>query len=830
MHDFGEFGPEDRAIAAAAWDALADGTRSFDDLVDVLHEQGLFEPLVPGEFPSEYDALDDVLMWTRGVWSGGGEMATRLDVLMSDVVFTHRLTDREIETELVVSSPDLTVLGADVGDVNESLTIPGVGSVSITFEDDETGWASTRLTGPPGWLEGFSAGDLVAFVRHSGGGLTLEPVGDVGDGAAEVDALDAAYLAGRVTDDAGVDTYPVMIDVLISDPALFRYPVAPMGELLARIGLESHRDHIGPADRDWLPPGVAIAFEQGAVLGDEYGLEPCCRAALATVTGAWRDYGFRDKPLDDADGVVAAIDHAETVFIFGAWVYLTWGEFPRLEAFLEELVDLAGRRTTPVLYLLAEMRMWSGDPVGAEVAADRALSHDPSDGPTTVLLGRIASIRGNGKEALRLYRKVDPGLPDVEFLSSLYEPYPDARRNDPCPCESGRKHKACCAVRPTIDGSQRTRWLSLKLRQFVSTPGREADTLRLARIAAEVDERSDSRDVARFADDPFIIDVGAFEDAIGDFIDEWGPLLPEDERDAIELWALSDRRLWEVVDDPHDFLIALRDTSTGEVIEVYDVIGSSTARKGAFMLARVVPAFGADRLIGTPITIDVRHRESLLELLDDSPVAEDFAAWYGWIAAPPRMATTEGQVMVACTTWVDPGALGWEALEKEVDTLFQRGDEGEWVSTFTNDKGENVLRASMYRKDDLLVIETLSEERMDAVLDSLPAMDIVDEQRTPMSSPRDLEALRTPGAQPPEPLEMTPEVEALLREEMRKREDFWLDESIPALSGLTPREAAADPTRREDLIALLNSFDQMADLAGLNTFDADRLRRELGLG
>ena len=57
MHDFGEFGPEDRAIAAAAWDALADGTRSFDDLADVLREQGLFEPLVPSEFPSELNCV-----------------------------------------------------------------------------------------------------------------------------------------------------------------------------------------------------------------------------------------------------------------------------------------------------------------------------------------------------------------------------------------------------------------------------------------------------------------------------------------------------------------------------------------------------------------------------------------------------------------------------------------------------------------------------------------------------------------------------------------------------------------------------------------------------
>jgi hypothetical protein len=72
-----------------------------------------------------------------------------------------------------------------------------------------------------------------------------------------------------------------------------------------------------------------------------------------------------------------------------------------------------------------------------------------------------------------------------------------------------------------------------------------------------------------------------------------------------------------------------------------------------------------------------------------------------------------------------------------------------------------------------------------------------------------------------------PELAAFIAEHMAKLEDEWLDEQIPALQGLTPHQAAADPTRREDLIALLNSFDGFGREDG--TFDVDRLRRELGL-
>ena len=75
------------------------------------------------------------------------------------------------------------------------------------------------------------------------------------------------------------------------------------------------------------------------------------------------------------------------------------------------------------------------------------------------------------------------------------------------------------------------------------------------------------------------------------------------------------------------------------------------------------------------------------------------------------------------------------------------------------------------------------------------------------------------------PEEMTRALEAYLRQ----RELVWLDESIPALGGLTPREAVDDPTRGEDLLSLLRELGDM-NAAGANGFDADRLRGLLGLG
>ena len=77
-----------------------------------------------------------------------------------------------------------------------------------------------------------------------------------------------------------------------------------------------------------------------------------------------------------------------------------------------------------------------------------------------------------------------------------------------------------------------------------------------------------------------------------------------------------------------------------------------------------------------------------------------------------------------------------------------------------------------------------------------------------------------------------PEVAAVLSEMARQYERAWLDDAIPALAGHTPREAAADPTRRPDLIRLLDSFPREQDRPGLMNPDpaARRTRTALSIG
>ncbi len=80
-----------------------------------------------------------------------------------------------------------------------------------------------------------------------------------------------------------------------------------------------------------------------------------------------------------------------------------------------------------------------------------------------------------------------------------------------------------------------------------------------------------------------------------------------------------------------------------------------------------------------------------------------------------------------------------------------------------------------------------------------------------------------------EELERTPEVREMIREMARRHWDAWVDEEIPALGGLTPRQAAQTPGGRERLEALFLQYERhQADPRALPV-DLRELRHRIGL-
>ena len=142
------------------------------------------------------------------------------------------------------------------------------------------------------------------------------------------------------------------------------------------------------------------------------------------------------------------------------------------------------------------------------------------------------------------------------------------------------------------------------------------------------------------------------------------------------------------------------------------------------------------------------------------------------------------------------------------------------------------IQAVLVGEGDTLRIETNSEERMDRVLATLvridPTMRVLDDSRRPIRDAREAAELAAQLPAAEDALDPgDPEVAAMLDEFIREYEAKWLDEPIPALDGHTPRQAADDPTRRGDLIKLLDRFPAVEDSPG--RMSAERLRSALGL-
>jgi hypothetical protein len=200
--------------------------------------------------------------------------------------------------------------------------------------------------------------------------------------------------------------------------------------------------------------------------------------------------------------------------------------------------------------------------------------------------------------------------------------------------------------------------------------------------------------------------------------------------------------------------------------------------------------------------------------------------------APATLTNTEGEPLVICEATVrldDPDGLA-DALDETYDRVD--GQEPPRWHERVNTRGMPHIRAVLVCDGDTLRVETNSAERMDRVAATLlrldPTMRVLDDFRRPIRDAR--EAAELAGQLPAgeDALDPdAPEVAAKLDEFIREYEAKWLDEPIPALDGHTPRQAADDPTRRGDLIKLLDSFP--ADEGAPGRMSAERLRSALGL-
>lgn len=751
----------------------------------------------------EYEAIDD---WDLGddFWTRGDGRWVLTDPLLDGLVLTHRLTAEELAAGEIVHQPDLTIV--DFGTFGP-LPLADGGSLATELRGIGEPMA---LVGPDGWLDGFEAGQLVAL-RRSGQEVAVSVVDDITDGAPEIEAL--AATAGRwIREGSGEEETPLVMDALAADPTLFRKPVPPLSELLAAAGFERRGWQWGHAGQRWDPPS-------------KRRVSGCCVDALEAVWAAFEVFDPASA-LVGAGDIVSALAHGDTARRFVGDASTIVGA-TEARAFLDQLAGaVRGRDVAAPLFGRALVALDEGDALAAEALSGRAARADADYGPALELAAVLALDRGDIDRAITLGSQVADGVVDLPWLreeqARSRRMTASVGRNERCPCGSGRKFKQCCMGGSSAPLTERTRLLMHRLALFVmSEPRRAAEVISIAHTMLELaggDEDDDS-ELRRWVDDPLGLDLANFEGGlVAQYLAERGPLLADDERDFLVLALDEPRRVWEVVDVDEGTGMTVRDTATGETVWLDERSGSEGIEPGELLLARALPCERDHVVIGALLRLPLRARDSALAVLDSAPSAHDLAAWYGHLHAMPGLANREGEPLVLCRAVLAPGD-GVDAVAI-LDDVLDAGDHGVWHEHVEFDGGEMVIRGTVALDGGQVVVEANSEIRherlVDLLVDRLDAAVVDDQRQTAVEAVRDRragvsswdEAGGDDGGWSFGDPDMPPEMAEALEEYMAGYERRWIDSELPALGGLTPRQAHDDPTRREDLAALLREIRQ----------------------
>jgi tetratricopeptide (TPR) repeat protein len=521
---------------------------------------------------------------------------------------------------------------------------------------------------------------------------------------------------------------------------------------------------------------------------------------------------------------------------------------PALGVFAQTLEELAPVQARPaVRWLRGKAHERLGDPLQAEEAFQAAHALAPTWPPALFDLARYAGDRGDAAGGLALLRQARAGNDDslVEMLQHFQpKPRPGVGRNHACWCGSGRKYKLCHLNRERLPLAERAAWLYQKAGlHLVDGPWRVA----ILEVAAQRARHSTSPAALLAAcQDALVTDSVLFEGgAFEEFLAVRGVLLPDDERLLAGQWLLVERSVYEVEDVRAGHGLTVRDLRTGDRQDVQERTASRDLKIGMLICARILPAGDASQIFGGVEVIGLHERDELIDLLDTHPDPPELVAFLSRRLAPPQLQNTEGDPIVMCRATLrvpDP-----QALSRSLDDTYDRenadddtdashapaGPTAQWFE-HVETHGMQRIRATLRLSGDELHIDTNSEARLDRVIDTIrslqPSATVLDESREPVSDLHAAAGPAGPGSPPvgagnlldPTDPDLAPFVEQLALQ----YEQSWLDEPIPALAGHTPRQAAADPTRRPDLIRLLDTFPQTN---GAGLMSPDRLRGALGL-
>lgn len=461
---------------------------------------------------------------------------------------------------------------------------------------------------------------------------------------------------------------------------------------------------------------------------------------------------------------------------------------------------------------------------------------------------------------------------------------PRVGRNDPCPCGSGRKYKKCHHAADEAERVERRQ--AEEERQGAGDHDLDGELARkLSRYAGERFGFEWGRFTADFFDPEETLQLAVpwslyhyrveGRSVLEWYLDERGRRPSPAEREWLVAQQAAWLSAWEVISVEPGESVTLRDLLSNEERFVREVSGSRTLVVRDVLLGRVVDHEGVSLLCGAhprPLPpMDAaevvrrargrlrRKRAVPVERLRDEAFGRYLIA--RWEEAvddldarreiPPQLRNTEGDLLLLTADHfelqptaraevasrlaamegveVEQGADGDDAPEEgSIYVFLAEGNRmhASWENTVV---GRACLTGTKLR------LEANSLERSDALRARVEAAcgellrHCAREHADPLAPPvRAAAAMAAAAAPPPEPAPS--EIEQLLADVKRRHYADWPDQSVPALEGLSPREAVRTARGREAVDVLLKDMENREQRhGGGDAFDFGALRRELGL-
>jgi hypothetical protein len=455
-------------------------------------------------------------------------------------------------------------------------------------------------------------------------------------------------------------------------------------------------------------------------------------------------------------------------------------------------------------------------------------------------------------------------------------------RNDPCPCGSGKKHKKCCGnTSATAPAPEVARANAFKALDEQLVP----PLLRFGRVRLGPDwlqnalaEYTGSNETIEDIEMQLAVPWALFHfPADSDcsvarlYADEHGRKLAPELRALLAAQLQSWIGIWEVQRVEQGVGMAVKDLLTGEERFVHEISGSRTVGARDALLGRVVDKDGvsffggihpqplppgdadiavrevrrACRVRTRPVRVD-QLREVGLQLLAID-LWRDLAVDLRKPRPLPTLTNTDGDPLVMTTDHFDIVTPGTATVIARLATFVGAGEpedddeNGETSITITKPGNatmkswDNTVIGRIAIAGSRLRIESNSVRRADGLRLALASHlgELVCHRIRDETDPKEMLARAqrsSQGGKIDRPREKPPEFKAIERELKERHMTEWVDEAIPALNGLTPREASRSPLGRKDLDLLLRQLENHESrLPADERYDVGRLRAVLGV-